>query len=263
MLGERTVAEYVLDDAFKPHFQSLRTPSGHETVLVSPGDHRHHKGMMYALRCEDLNFWEETTGDGGGVQRAISTAATPGGDGLQQELRWSRADGALETYRETRVIRARHDPARRAIVFSWSTRRQALRDHRLIKSEWSLPLADGRRINYHGLGVRLPWMWRFPNPAFGGVEENGEAVDPAEACGGTARSVGFWGLVDGQWERTVAALTVHQPQDQAFTWFVLRGDFPYLSLGPTNSDELEVRRGQIHQEQFQIVVEDRPSGFGL
>lgn len=71
-------AKYLLNDPFKPHFSSLKTPAGRETTLVSPGDHRHHKGLMYALRCEDLNFWEEHPGDGHcGVQEPRSTDPLP------------------------------------------------------------------------------------------------------------------------------------------------------------------------------------------
>jgi hypothetical protein len=259
----RCLADYVLDDTYKPHFRSLRTPAGHQTVVVSPGDHRHHKGLMYALRCEDLNFWEETPGWHCGVQRIQSTDTLPTGDGLVEDLLWCGENGDLPTYRETRTLRARHDPDRSAIIYTWHTHRTALRDHQLVKSPWSYKLPDGRAINYHGLGIRLPWMWRFPLPQFGGVTQDGQPADPVAACGTTGESVGFWGLTDGTWQRTPAAVTFRQSAPQAFTWFVLKTDFPYLSLGPTNAEGLAVTTGQVFDETYTIEVADLPPDFGV
>ncbi len=167
--GGSVVGEYVIDDPFKPHFRSLKTPKGHETTLVSPGDHR------------------------------------------------------------------------------------------LIKSPWSLEVRDGRKINYHGLGIRLPWMWRFPVDEFCGVEVDGTGCEAMEACGQTAESVGLWGRIDGQWEATTAAVTMSQRPEQAFTWFVLKGDFPYLALGPSNAEERDVAKGEIFEEFYTVRVEDRIS----
>jgi hypothetical protein len=253
----RAVGEYVLNDPYKPHFRSLRTPAGHETTLVSPGDHRHHKGLMYALRCEDLNFWEEIPREECGVQTILDTKLMADGSGIVQDLLWTDMDGGKETYREERRISATHEAASSAFVYTWHTRRTALRDHRLVKSPWSMKMPDGRRINYHGLGFRPPWMWCFPLDEFGAVEVNGTPCDPMEACGQTAEAVGFWGLIDGQWERTKAAVTLGQPAGQGFTWFVLKKDFPYLSVGPSNAEELDISAGEVFEEHYTVRVEDR------
>jgi LacI family transcriptional regulator len=255
----KPVAEYVLDDPFKPHFRSLRTPAGHETTLVSPGDHRHHKGLMYAIRAADLNFWEETPGRGCGVQAGRAITPTAEGDGFVQDLLWRGEAGDLETYRERRTVRARHAEAERAFVYTWRIRRESLRDHRLIKSEWSAKLPDGRVINYHGLGIRLPWMWRFPGPRFGAVEVDGVATAPEAAIGTAAAAVGFWGLIDGRWERTVAAVTFRQPAGQGFTWYVKKADFPFLSVGPSNAAELDIPKGHVAEESYEVWVQDRPA----
>ncbi|MCB1105063.1 MAG: PmoA family protein [Cephaloticoccus sp.] len=259
----RSVGDYVLDDTYKPHFRSLLTPAGHQTVVVSPGDHRHHKGLMYALRCKDLNFWEETPGWQCGVQRILSTKALPSATGLIQDILWCGENNDLATYRETRTLQARFAPAAAAFIYTWRTQRTALRDHTLIKSPWSFKHPDGRTINYHGLGIRLPWMWRFPFHQYGGVEQDGHPADPVATCGTTAPSVGFWGLIDGQWQRSVAAVTFRQVAPQTFTWFVLKTDFAYLSLGPTNADGLSVTSGQTFDETYAVEVADRTATFGL
>ena len=244
--------EYVLRDPFKPHFRILNTPKGHNTVLVSPGDHRHHKGLMYALRCADLNFWEEDLGESG-VQEIIGTVGME--NGIQQELLWRSIKGGRETYREVRSITGAFNPASHAFEWSWQTRRTALRDHQLIKSEWSMAIPDGRSINYHGLGIRFPWMWRYPGDWAGAVEVDGIPAEPVRVCGSSGAAVGFSGLIDGEWERTYAAVTLKQNQD--FTWFVLKGDFPYLAVGPSNAEGFAVKAGEVFEETYEIVVEDR------
>jgi len=51
--GENLAGISVLDDPFKPYLHPPRTPDGHVVTVARPADHRHHKGLMYGLRCED------------------------------------------------------------------------------------------------------------------------------------------------------------------------------------------------------------------
>lgn len=252
--GAAVAGEYVIDDRFKPHFRLLNTPAGHNTVVVSPGDHRHHKGLMYGLRCSDINFWEEDPGTGHcGIQQVVQTELLEGG--IRQELLWKELDGGLETYHEERFISCCHRPEAAAFHWTWTSRREALRDHRLIKSEWSCELPDGRKINYHGLGIRLPWMWAFGGNTFTGVEVGGTAAEPVEACGSNGRAITWWGRIDGHWEPPLAAVTMRQ--DQGFSWFVLKGDFSYVAVGPSNEHEVKVSRGEIPTESYEVIVQDR------
>jgi len=251
--GDREAGCCVLNDPFKPYFAPLRSPDGHVVTIVSPGDHRHHKGLMYALRCEDLNFWEENPGSGQcGVQEILEREALDDHT-LRLRLLWREQAGSLQTYHEDRVIRCEYRPETRSFLWNWQTRRVALRDHRLIKSEWSMALADGRKINYHGLGIRLPWCWGHDG-CFG-IEVDGQPATADTACGLHAPSITWWGRIDGHWTQPVASVTLRQAQ--SFTWFVLRGGFPYLSVGPSNAEELDVREGQTFSESYEIEIADR------
>ncbi|HKJ90295.1 MAG TPA: DUF6807 family protein, partial [Oceanipulchritudo sp.] len=252
--GNRQAGIYVLDDPFKPYLHPLRTPAGHCLTLAFPMDHRHHKGLMYALRCADLNFWEECPGSGScGVQRLLKTETID--NGIRQELLWVEESGSLETYHEVRTGTCHLRDDASAFDWTWQSERVALRDHRLIKSEWSSPLPDGRRINYHGLGIRLPWAWAFRHPAFSGVELDGEPlVAPGDASGKTPESVRWWGRIDGFREPPLAELVLHQNPSQGC--FALQDNFAYLALGPSVLKEMDVAEGRIFSEHYRISAGD-------
>ncbi|MEI8312925.1 MAG: DUF6807 family protein [Verrucomicrobiota bacterium] len=257
--GGTTAGCYVLDDPFKPYIHPLRTPGGHVVTDCMPVDHRHHKGLMFALRCEDLNFWEERQGNGqSGVQRSLSVepVSTPDGEGIRQRLRWEEESGERPTYDEVRQISCREEPGQRAFLWTWSSRRTALRAHRLIKSEWSFALEDGRKINYHGLGIRLPWAWAFRGDSRNGAECDGVSRPWRDVCGTTGPEIGFWGKIDGHWQPPTAAVTLRQ--QQGFGWYVMKQDFAYLATGPSNLEELDVSEGRTFEETYQILVQDRP-----
>ncbi len=250
----QVAGEYVLNDRFKPYLKSLYTPRGYNTTIVSPGDHRHHKGLMYGLRCADVNYWEEDPGSGGcGIQEVIKTEASE--DGVVQELLWCEESGSLETYREHRYISCCYDTEDDGYHWTWKSRRESLRPHRLIKSEWSLEIPDGRKINYHGLGVRLPWIWAFPIGNFNGVEVEGQKTSVMSACGLKVPEITYWGKIDGQWEKRYAALTLRQSQD--FTWFAIKQGFAYLGVGPSNEEEVDVKEGEVFEESYEVIVADR------
>lgn len=251
--GETEAGLLVLDDPFKPYFHPLRTPARHPVTVAMPGDHRHHKGLMYALRCPDLNFWEESPGkEWCGVQEVRSVKAEDGA--LVMDLLWRSETGGLHTYNEARTIACRHEPERRSFVWTWRSRRRALRPHRLIKSEWVRKLPDGNTMNYHGLGIRLPWMWSFPGDGFNGVLLAGKPTKAEIARGTTGPEVTFWGLIDGYWDHPMAAVTMRQ--QHGFGWFVVKEAFGYIAAGPSGLHERDVAEGDTFDESYELEVAD-------
>lgn len=202
---------------------------------------------MYALRAEDVNWWEE---DYYGVQEVRSVVT--GASAVVLDVLWRGRHPGKETYRERRRIGCERQG--RGFIWSWETRRESLRGHRLVQSGWTVPKADGRRINYHGLGIRLPWAWSFPGEWYAGIRVEGVALSADDACGLRGPEVTFWGLIDGHLKPPMAAVTMGQ--SHAYAWFVLRGDFAYLSAGITGEGPVDVDRGQLIEERYQVVVED-------
>jgi hypothetical protein len=254
--GPSTAGVFVLNDRYKPYIHPLRTPAGHNVVNAMPVDHRHHKGLMYALNCTDLTFWEECPGRPEcGLQKVLKTAVE--GEELVLHLLWCHENGSRETYREERRISCRLAPELSGFVWSWRTKREALRPHRLNKSGASRRMADGRRINYHGLGVRLPWPWAYPDPAglYSGIEIQGKPTTAEESSGTTAPAITFWGRFDGFWDPPCGAVTVRQ--NHGFGWYVMKDSFSYIATGPTALEEMDVVPGQRFDESYEIVVADR------
>lgn len=253
--GSQVAGICVLNDPFKPYLHPLKTPNGHTVSQAITVDHRHHKGLMYALRCADMNFWEEDPGEAScGIEKILKIEIQ--GDALILDLLWEQEKGGKETYLEQRTISCRYLPERKAFLWTWKTHREALRDHRLIKSQWSIKLPDGRTVNYHGLGLRVPREWSWGEDKICGFEKDGKYISAEAACGTTGPEMTLWGKMDGFWSPPAASVTMRQ--NHGFGWFTLKGGFSYISAGPSNLEEQDIKTGQTFDETYEVEVADRP-----
>jgi hypothetical protein len=90
--GDKKLLVYRSDPRqFKPYVKELCTIRGDNLLRDAPANHLHHHGLMYALRVNGLNFWEETSGNG--VEKPIVT--------LEPELDTSPAGLPQATIRQT------------------------------------------------------------------------------------------------------------------------------------------------------------------
>ena len=75
--GKRILAYSFHPETAKPYVRELHALNGLNVLRDAPADHLHHHGLMYAIRINGVNFWEETSGHG--VQRvAKSSPPEPG-----------------------------------------------------------------------------------------------------------------------------------------------------------------------------------------
>jgi len=255
----RLAGRYAYADPFKPSLHPLTTPGGLTVSAFMPHDHKHHRALMYALRTPDINFWEERSTLPGEVvgrqeHRGFEAIDREGETaGLAQSLLWSAEDGSLPTFTETRHVSCSLSPAGDAFVWEWSSELTVLRDSELIMSQWSAPRRDGRLVNYHGLGLRLP-------REFGGsmadvtIRVDGLPVDVAEAMGAVPQTVEYTAAVDGYWPVRRAGIRLGQSQPNAL--FILKDPFAYLSLGPSNLAPRPIHRGERIVERYRIEVFD-------
>jgi hypothetical protein len=93
--GDKKLLVYRSDPRqFKPYVKELCTIRGDNLLRDAPKDHLHHHGLMYAVRVNGLNFWEEISGSG--VEKPIETlgpelGASPAGlpqATIRQTLHW-------------------------------------------------------------------------------------------------------------------------------------------------------------------------------
>ena len=62
----------------KPYVAEFSAPGGRNILRDSPSDHLHHHALMYAIKVNGLNFWEEVPGNG--VERVVETSASANGN---------------------------------------------------------------------------------------------------------------------------------------------------------------------------------------
>ncbi len=257
---------YHFADPFKPYLHPLQSPNGHCVSLARPHDHAHHKGVMYALRTPELNFWEERPtlpGEAVGRERHVAfSAVRESGEeiGFTETLVWEPAAGGDAVFDETRTLTCRREG--RGFRWTWTTVLIARRATRLIQSQWSHVAKDGRTTNYHGLGLRLRRDFG------GGTANNALQLDDApvrwnhgsrpfdftSAMGATPARVTFIGAIDGAWPTPRVAVTVAQEQQNAL--FVMADPFAFLALGPSNLGERALSAGESLHERYTIVVAD-------
>ncbi len=144
---------------YKAYVRELRLPGGRDILRDAPHDHLHHHALMYAIRVNGLNFWEETSGSG--VQKPVHTTdpvldKTSGGlprAQLTQTLHWLAPQDAflpdnpaLALLVEERTLTLVADPKDKQLTLEW---------HSLFKPGGKTNTVVLTGSSYFGLGVRF------------------------------------------------------------------------------------------------------------
>ena len=250
---------YVVSDVFKPYLHPLSTPSGIQLSVFMPHDHKHHRGLMYALRTLELNFWEERATNleervGRQVHQELLDIVEVGDTvGFTQKLVWCATDDECPVFLETRRLTCSMGDDGRSYVWTWHTSLDPQSDLTLRMSQWSSPRSDGSLVNYHGLGLRL-------RREFSGeiakvqMKLDGRPVVVSGAHGEIPTSVEFGGAVDGYWPIRYAGVRVAQQQSNSL--FIMKDPFAYIALGPSNDRQRSLKRGETIEEDYTITVFD-------
>jgi hypothetical protein len=142
---------------FKPYVRELYTLRGENVLLDAPSDHLHHHGLMYAIRVNGVNFWEEKTDPG--VEKPVKLLAHKAGvaKGIPQAsftqlIHWvahtNRSvanSAAVALLIERRTLTLTVNEAQQEVAVEW------------ISDFEAGPVADGVRLHgteYNGLGFR-------------------------------------------------------------------------------------------------------------
>ena len=137
----------------KPYVAEFSAPGGRNILRDAPSDHLHHHALMYAIKVNGLNFWEEVPGNG--VERVVETSATESGGTatLQQTIHWVAPADAFIANTTPAALLIEH----RTLVLTVDT---TTRESALV---WQAEFEVGKKTNdvtltgatYHGLGMRF------------------------------------------------------------------------------------------------------------
>jgi hypothetical protein len=144
---------------YKAYVKELYTLRGDNVLRDAPHDHLHHHALMYGIKVNGVNFWEEISGSG--VQRVVRTADPVSGtspDGLPQavltqELAWVQAVDAFlpatnapSLLNEIRTLTLTIDDKAGEVALQWRSRFT-------VGTKTNTVVLTGS--NYHGLGMRF------------------------------------------------------------------------------------------------------------
>ena len=156
----RPILVYAFDpQKFKPYVQALYTVKGYGVLRDSPFDHLHHHALMYGIRVNGVNFWEETSGSG--VQKVVESTppeilATSNGIAharCVQVLHWLAPEDAFlpnanapTLLVERRTLTLAINQASQETALYWNS------DFEVGSKTNQVALTGA---NYHGLGMRF------------------------------------------------------------------------------------------------------------
>jgi hypothetical protein len=150
--ADREVLEYQCQESpNKPYVRQLFTLGGVQILRDSPGDHKHHHGLMFALKADNVDFWGEQPG--AGIEKQISLdpmqSITSNGLGradFSQKLEWIDPQTEKPLVQEVRRIKIFASPELKATLLSWHTTLEPAKGKESI-------LLGGE--HYFGLGMRF------------------------------------------------------------------------------------------------------------
>jgi hypothetical protein len=176
---------------FKPYVKELCTIRGDNLLRDAPSDHLHHHGLMYALRVNGLNFWEETSGNG--VEKPIETLVSDSQDSpaglpratIRQTIYWLAPQDAflpdspnLALLIETRILLLTVDQSQEEVTLRWTSRFE-------VGGKTNTVVLDG--ASYFGLGARFleeldPIAAHFNSDASPDLTGTKQDVSPHDWC---------------------------------------------------------------------------------
>jgi hypothetical protein len=244
---------------YKPYVKKLYAFNGRNLLRDAPFDHLHHHALMYGIKVNGLNFWEEIAGSG--VQKVVETGRPRIGTSkaglpqasISQEIYWLAPGHAFlpdtnapALLIERRTITLTLDIGRQEVALEWHARFQA------GKSTNEVVLTGS---NYHGLGMRF-------------VEELDAVAaqftpDGSPDLSGTRQDVSRhkWQAVSfDQGERPAAIVLAGNPANaRGDSWFFsMKQPFAYLSATQNLDQEpLRYRAGEVFEIGYLVLVYPR------
>lgn len=242
--GDHSLLNYPYNDVpFKPYVGQLFSPAGVNILRDAPADHLHHHALMFAVKVDSVNFWEETPAAGKQVHKSFTDVKTNVKTDVENDrsrsllqasftehLDWTNQSRQL-LLKERRTVDLRRGTDLGATLVTW-------------KSEFELP--DGKQsavitgAHYHGLGMRFIQSMDTGGQFINADNEKGTVFRGQEML---LRSTWCAYNADADGKPVTVAMFDHpdNPRHPA-TWFTMTAPFAYLSATL-----------KLHEEPLKIV----------
>ncbi len=255
LVGDRQLLRYRYGDvAYKPYVDEFLTPGGINVLRDAPEDHKHHHGLMFAVKVDGVNFWEEHVAPGREQHRAFSSLEVDKrGDRyvatFTEHIDWVNPGSQEVLLKERRTIQVPQVKDLGVSLLVWQSRFE------LPPGKKSATLTGA---HYHGLGVRflesMDTGGRFRNAddKRGETVRGDERLAPSTWCA-------FGAQADGK-PVTVAMFGHPDNPRHPATWFTMAKPFAYMSATMKLHEEpLKILSGQPLVLRYGVALWDGPA----
>ena len=238
---------------FKPYVRELYGVNGLNILRDAPADHLHHHGLMYAIRVNGVNFWEEVGQPGHEVAVGLfSHHSRRNRRGLPEAsfshmIHWvphtnPASAGTIITplLMETRTIVVTVDVSNREISVDWRCEFEVGRSRVTLTGS-----------AYNGLGLRLPQ--EFDHIA---VRQNSENASYSKEANWDV-TLAQWSSVSGHvGNRTATATLFGTPSNRGEArFFSMLNPFAYLSVTQNlEKQAIEYSEGERFSIRYLLAV---------
>lgn len=204
----------------KPYVKVLRTPGGVNILRDAPHDHLHHHGLMFALKINETDFWEENKNFGMQVHKSYTIPVWSDSEIWPYDAVFTESIDWVTPSKKTTLQEKRRISLRKFDNFSvltWSSKLKTPEGVQHVKIGGS---------HYFGLGMRFVKS----------MDNNGTFINAAGKAGkifrGSERLVSakwcaYQSAVDGK--PVTVAMFDHPKNFRPVTWFTMLKPFSYLS----------------------------------
>jgi len=249
--GEQTFVEYRFsNDDFKPYVQVLRSPGGINVLRDRPYDHLHHRGLMFAVNMNHIEFWGQGWSMGSLGQQiydADSLHLDIKTNSLTGDLSWNSLEFKKNIIEEHRKVQLMDSNGVKATLLAW-------------ESTFSVPVGHANAIwkgdHYHGLGMRFAKEMDESDQFFFAKDaQKPEHVRGVEFLT-RASWAAYYSMSEGQ-KVTVAMFDAPANPRYPAHWFTMYKPFSFLSATINSYREpFEIKAGQAARFRYGIAVFD-------
>lgn len=215
--GDRDVLRYRFADVpYKPYVSEFLTPGGVNILRDSPSDHKHHHGLMFAIKVDGINFWEEHMAPG--LQKVTHFGETESCENqaaFSHGVDWINPPDGRTLLQETRKIEVNSVKDSEASLLTWQCQ---------FSCPAGKPSATLTGSHYHGLGMRF----------LASMDEGGhfQNADGGTGVDGTNESKSRWCAYSAKADGKLVTVAMFDHPDNhrhPATWFTMDQGFAYMS----------------------------------